>query len=133
MNESAIETLISAARDARERAHAPYSKFRVGAALHSRDGRTFTGINIENVSYGLSNCAERTAVFHALAAGCAPLTFTHLAVVGDTRDPITPCGACRQVLMELGGPELTVIMANLHGVSVRATLADLLPATFRMR
>lgn len=132
MTQQPLDDLLDAARSARDRAYAPYSKFQVGAALRSRDGRTFSGFNIENVSYGLCNCAERTAFHHALASGCEPLEFTHLAVIGDTREPITPCGACRQVIVELGGPGLIVVLANLAGDVSRTTAADLLPGSFRM-
>lgn len=130
--EALAAALIDAARQARERAYAPYSHFQVGAALRTHDGRVFAGCNVENVSYGLSNCAERTALFHALARGCSAGSFSHLAVVGDTDAPITPCGACRQVLLELGGPDLMVIQANLHGAVTKTTAAALLPEAFRL-
>jgi len=127
------EELIALARQARESAYAPYSKFRVGAALETRDGRIFSGCNIENSSYGLSNCAERTAFFAAVAAGCRPLDFIRLAVIGDTEGPIAPCGACRQVMVELGGAGLQVILANLHGAVQLSTARDLLPGAFSAR
>lgn len=133
MTQQILDDLLTAARAAREHAYAPYSAFKVGAALRAADGRTFSGFNIENVSYGLSNCAERTAFFHALAAGCSPLNFTHLAVIGDTQAPIAPCGACRQVMLELGGPALIVVLANLSGGHTRTTAAELLPGSFTMR
>lgn len=124
------DSLIDAAREARERAHAPYSRFKVGAALMSRDGRVFPGCNVENASYGLSNCAERTAFFVALAAGVAPRDFQALAVIGDTEGPIAPCGACRQVMLELGGPGLPVMLANLAGAVRETTVRELLPQAF---
>nr|WP_269139189.1 cytidine deaminase [Burkholderia cepacia] len=124
--------LIEAAKAARERAYAPYSRFKVGAALLARDGTVFHGCNVENASYGLCNCAERTAMFAAIAAGYRPGDFTRLAVVGDTDDPIAPCGACRQVIIEIGTPDIEVILANLHG-AVSVTTADaLLPGAFRL-
>jgi cytidine deaminase len=128
----ALQALVDAARDARERAWAPYSNFKVGAALLARDGRTFAGCNVENASYGLANCAERTALFAAIAAGCKPGDFTHLAVVGDTPEPIAPCGACRQVMLELGGPALVVVLANLRGRCNRTTAGELLPGAFHL-
>ena len=130
MTDAQAAALVDAARAAREQAHAPYSKFRVGAALRTRDGRVFGGCNVENASYGLCNCAERTAFFTAVAAGCRPGDFAALAVIGDTPGPIAPCGACRQVMHELGGPGLVVLLANLNGVVTSTTAAALLPAAF---
>lgn len=124
------DSLIDAARQARERAHAPYSRFKVGAALMAGDGRVFPGCNIENAAYGLCNCAERTAFFVAIAAGVAPRDFTALAVIGDTPGPIAPCGACRQVMLELGGPTLRVMLANLSGAVQETTAGELLPGGF---
>jgi len=122
--------LVAAARAARELAYAPYSRFRVGAALLGRDGRVHVGCNVENASYGLCNCAERGAFFNAIAAGAAPRDFVRIAVIGATPGPIAPCGACRQVMHELGGPALEVVLANLDG-AVRVTRADaLLPEAF---
>jgi cytidine deaminase len=129
---AAIDALIRAARDARESAYAPYSKFRVGAALLTKDARVFSGCNVENASYGLSNCAERTAFYSAIAAGYRPGDFTHLVVIGDTDEPVSPCGACRQVMMELGGAQLIVVQANLQGAHTTATAATLLPGAFAL-
>jgi cytidine deaminase len=129
---SPIDSLISAALAARLRAYAPYSQFQVGAALLTRDGRTFSGCNVENASYGLCNCAERTALFGAIAAGYGPGDFTHLAVVGDTEEPIAPCGACRQVMLELGGADLIVLQANLDGDVYETTAGALLPGAFTL-
>ncbi|ALK34531.1 cytidine deaminase [Burkholderia plantarii] len=126
------DTLIEAARRAREQAYAPYSRFKVGAAVVTHDGRVFEGCNVENGSYGLSNCAERTALFTAIAAGCRPGEFAALAVIGDTPGPIAPCGACRQVMVELGGPALPVVLANLAGARQETTAAQLLPGAFRL-
>jgi cytidine deaminase len=127
-----IDALIRAARDARESAYAPYSNFRVGAALLTKDARVFSGCNVENASYGLSNCAERTALYSAIAAGYRPGDFTHLVVIGDTDGPIAPCGACRQVMIELGGAQLLVVQTNLHGAVTRTTAAMLLPDAFAL-
>jgi cytidine deaminase len=127
-----LDALILAARTARDNAYAPYSRFFVGEAVLARDGRVFAGCNIENASYGLCNCAERTALFAAVAAGCRPGDLTHLAVIGDTEGPISPCGACRQVMVELGGPELTVVRVNLRGTVIQSTAAELLPESFSL-
>jgi cytidine deaminase len=127
-----IGELVAAARAARDRAYAPYSAFRVGAALRTRAGRVFSGCNVENAAYGLCHCAERTAFFTAIAAGEVPRSFTHLAVIADTPGPVAPCGACRQVLIELGGPDLVVVLANLAGHVERTTAAALLPGAFAL-
>jgi cytidine deaminase len=127
-----IEALIREAREARDRAYAPYSAFRVGAAVLTRTGRVFKGCNVENASYGLTVCAERVALFLAVADGCVRGDFTHLAVIADTDEPLAPCGACRQVMMELGGPELMVIQANLRGAVSQKTMAALLPGAFAL-
>lgn len=116
------DALIEAAWQVRERAYAPYSKFHVGAALLAEDGRVFTGCNVENLSYGLTNCAERVAIGAAVAAGVK--RFLGVAVVADTAVPISPCGACRQVLAEFGVPR--VMLANRES-RVEFLLSDLLP------
>jgi cytidine deaminase len=121
------DRLVAAAREARERAVAAYSNFRVGAALETADGTIVTGCNVENASYGLTICAERVAMFKALSEGHR--VFVRIAVVADTVDPTPPCGACRQVLWEFG-PDLEVILANLGQVTGRHRLADLLPHAF---
>lgn len=127
------EQLIQEAKTARQSAYAPYSNFLVGAALLSRDGRIFHGCNVENASYGLCNCAERTALFSAIAAGCKPGDFSAIAVIGDTDGPIAPCGACRQVIIELGGPELRVLLSNLKGDTHATTAAAQLPDAFYLQ
>ena len=124
------ENLIAEARAARELAYAPYSRFKVGAALATKDGRVFRGCNVENASYGLCNCAERTAFFSAIAHGYTPGDFAALAVIGDTAGPIAPCGACRQVVLELGGGDLPVVLANLNGAVMETTAAAQLPNAF---
>jgi cytidine deaminase len=126
------ENLLHEARQARERAYAPYSHFSVGAVLLARDGRRFAGCNVENAAYGLCNCAERTALFAAIAAGCKPGDFAAIAVVADTPEPVNPCGACRQVLAELCAADMPVWLGNLAG-DVRETRVDaLLPGAFRL-
>jgi cytidine deaminase len=119
--------IVEAARSARERAHAAYSNFKVGAALETTDGRIITGANIENATYGLTMCAERIAIFKAVSEGHR--SFRRLAVVADTDRPTTPCGACRQVLWEFAG-NLEVILADLHAVRAKHELKDLLPHPF---
>ena len=125
--------LIHEARAARDRAYAPYSAFRVGAAVLTRSGQVFRGTNVENGSYGLCICAERVALFAAIADGCHPGDFTHLAVIGDTEGPLAPCGACRQVMMELGGAHLIVVQASLRGSVSQHTMDELLPGAFELR
>jgi homotetrameric cytidine deaminase len=122
-----VATLRAAAREARERAYAPYSGFQVGAALSTDDGRTFTGANVENASYGLSMCAERTAVFHAVAEGVRGLRA--VAVSASSDEPAWPCGACRQVLHEFG-PDMLVISEGLGGRIEERKLTELLPLAF---
>ena len=119
------ENLIAKAMEAREKAHAPYSRFAVGAALLSKSGRIYTGCNVENASYGLSICAERTAIFKAVSEG--ERDFEAIAVV--TEKGVTPCGACRQVLMEFG-EDIQVIVANGAGEYRVFTLQELLPEAF---
>ncbi|MBB6092967.1 cytidine deaminase [Povalibacter uvarum] len=124
------KALVRAARHARKRAYAPYSGFKVGAAVRTRNGKIFGGCNVENASYGLCNCAERTALFSAIAAGYKRGDFTHLAVVAATDEPCAPCGACRQVMFELGGPNLIVVQSNLKGATTTAKMDQLLPSAF---
>jgi cytidine deaminase len=128
----AFDDLLALARAAREQAYAPYSNFLVGAALLTRDGRRFSGCNVENASYGLCNCAERTALFSAIAAGCRPGDFAALAVVADTENPVSPCGACRQVMSELCDDAMPVLLANLHGDTQQTSVAALLPGSFKL-
>ncbi len=117
-------SLIESARLARESAYAPYSHFKVGAAVRTKSGRVFTGCNVENLSFGLTICAERVAVGAAVAAG--ERDFEALAVVADSKEPVTPCGACRQVLAEFS-PTLPVCSANLEGAVYESSIAELLP------
>jgi len=119
--------LLSLAQKAKENAYVPYSGFRVGAALVTKEGAVFTGCNVENASYGLSNCAERTAVFTAVAAGYRD--FTALAVSSDSEIYTFPCGACRQVLVEFS-PDMKIIMGNINGEYKVLSAGDLLPCYF---
>ncbi|MCG6923360.1 MAG: cytidine deaminase [Acidobacteria bacterium] len=118
------------AGEARGRAHAPYSKFRVGAALKTRTGEIVTGCNIENASYGLSMCAERVAVFKAVSEGLSG--FEAISVVADARRPTAPCGPCRQILWEFCG-NIVVHMVDLKGRSRTLRLSELLPLPFDQR
>ena len=122
--------LVAAARKARRNARAEYSKFKVGAALETADGTVMTGCNIENASYGLTICAERVAMFKALSDGHR--TFRRVVIVADTKAPVPPCGACRQILWEFGG-DLEIILANLKRETGRHQLRDLLPFPFDAR
>jgi len=122
--------LLDAARAARLNAHAPFSKFKVGAALQTEDGKVITGCNVENATYGLTLCAERVAMFKAISEGHR--RFVRVAVVADTEAPTPPCGACRQILWELGG-DLEVILGNLVAEKGRYWLRELLPVPFDAR
>ena len=127
MNPNEFETLIAAARRARENAHAPYSNFRVGAALRAKSGRIYCGCNVENASYGLTCCAERVAIFKAVSEG--ERGFDAIAVVTDAETLTPPCGACRQIIWEFCG-DVPVILADLAGNSERMSSAELLPRAF---
>jgi len=118
--------LIQAAIEARKNAYAPYSRFKVGAAVLTREGKIFTGCNVENASYGLSMCAERVAIFKAVSEGYK--NFIAIAVVADTDDPVKPCGACRQVMAEFGN--FDVVMSNLKGDLKIMKVSELLPEAF---
>ena len=126
MTESEIQNLMNRAIKARENSYCPYSHFAVGAALLCEDGTLYEGCNIENASYGLTNCAERTAIFKAVSEG--HIKFKALAVVADTEGPCAPCGACRQVMAEFKIP--LIIMGNLMGNIKIVTIEELLPFNF---
>lgn len=122
--------LMDAAKEAMSRAYVPYSNFRVGAALLDDAGHIHLGCNIENAAYSPTNCAERTALFSAIAGGKRPGQFKAIAVIGDTEGPIAPCGVCRQVLVELCAPDMPVIMGNLSGLWTISTVSGILPGAF---
>ena len=122
-----MDPLIEAALAARENAHAPFSHFRVGAALEDATGRFHTGCNVENATYGLTICAERVAVFKAVSEGAR--RFRRVAVAADTDVLTPPCGACRQILWEFCG-DLELVLTNLHGMTETFRLKDLLPRPF---
>ena len=119
--------LIDAAAAARERAYAPYSGFKVGAALRARDGKFFTGCNVENASFGATVCAERNALAQAVV--CGHREFDLLAIVTDTSPPSPPCGVCRQVLVEFCN-DLAILLFNPRGQPIRTSLKKLLPKPF---
>jgi cytidine deaminase len=124
---SDFNSLINAARTAREHAHAPYSNFRVGAAVRAKSGRIFSGCNIENSTYGLTLCAERVAIFKAISEG--ERGFDAVAVVTDTDSLTPPCGACRQIIWEFCG-DAEVVLANLKGKTEHHRMAALFPKPF---
>lgn len=126
MTELEIQKLMDCAIKARKKAYSPYSHFAVGAALLCEDGTLYEGCNIENASYGLTNCAERTVIFKAVSEG--HIKFKALAVVADTEGPCAPCGACRQVMAEFKIP--LIIMGNLMGNIKMVTMEKLLPFSF---
>ena len=119
---------IDIAIDSLEKAYVPYSHFPVGACLVTKEGKTYQGLNIENASYGLSNCAERTAIFKAVSEG--EREFSHLVIAGHTPEPISPCGACRQVMAEFCDPAMPVTLVGDNGVVKEMTVEGLLPYTF---
>jgi cytidine deaminase len=119
--------LIEAARGAREKAFAPFSGFKVGAAVETREGRVFTGCNVENASYGLTMCAERVAIFKAISEG--EREFARICVIGDAETLTPPCGACRQIIWEFCG-DAEIILANLAGDVKTFQMSELLPEAF---
>jgi cytidine deaminase len=122
------DQLVKKALEARNNAYAPYSGYRVGAALLAKSGKVYTGVNVENVAYGLTNCAERTAIFNAVTAG--EREFLAVAVANDGGEPGFPCGSCRQVLYEFCSPDIDIITSNQKGEFSVYTLEELLPHAF---
>ncbi|MCP9494793.1 MAG: cytidine deaminase [Pyrinomonadaceae bacterium MAG19_C2-C3] len=130
INQHQLEALIDSAKLAREFAVAPFSNFKVGAAILTEGGGVFTGCNIENASYGLTVCAERVALWKALSEG--GYGFMHLVVVADTNDLTPPCGACRQIIWEFAG-DISVTMTNLAGESETIRMSELFPRAFDVK
>jgi cytidine deaminase len=130
LNESENQTLIETATAARLRSVAPFSNFKVGAALQTKAGKVFTGCNIESASYGLTVCAERVAIWKALSEG--ERDFTNLVIVADTENLTPPCGTCRQIIWEFA-KHATIILANLRGQREEVHIGDLLPRAFDAR
>ena len=120
--------LVKCAIEASEKAYSPYSKFKVGAAVLAEDGQVYTGCNIENVSFGATVCAERTAIFNAVAKGNRKIT--KIAVSSESNDYTMPCGICRQVALEFGGKDLIILCADREGKYKEYTLDQLLPEAF---
>ncbi|MDL2292676.1 cytidine deaminase [Acholeplasma sp. OttesenSCG-928-E16] len=123
-------SLILEAKKAMEKAYAPYSKFKVGAAVLLEDGTIIHGANIENSSYGLSNCAERSALFSTISQGFDTKKIKGIAIIGDTKDAISPCGACRQVIRELVPKNAVIYLCNLDGKVIETNIDELLPFSF---
>lgn len=128
MKKKLENTLVEEANKMLEYAYVPYSKFPVGAAILSKTGEIFTGCNVENSSFSLSNCAERTAIFKAVSDGSRE--FDKMVITGNTDGPISPCGACRQVISEFCAPDMAVILTNTNGNIRETTVGELLPAAF---
>lgn len=124
------EEIVALAIEARKYSYSPYSKFAVGAALICKDGSVFLGANVENASYPLCMCAERNALYNAMMNGKERDDFIALAVVADTKDPCSPCGACRQVISELFPREAPIYLANLKGDIAQTSIDELLPFAF---
>jgi len=129
INNGIIKEMYKKAIKARKNAYTPYSDFKVGSALLTEQGKIFTGSNVENVSYGLSNCAERTAIFTAVTNGYRK--FKALLITADTVQPIVPCGSCRQVIKEFG-ENTKIIMTNVNGDFKEKMVNELLPDSFKM-
>ena len=122
--------LVTKAIDARKLSYSPYSKFQVGAALLCKDGKVFVGANVENSSYPLCMCAERNALYSAMMNGYKKSDFVSLAIVADTDEPCSPCGACRQVISELFPKDGQIILSNLKGATKETNIEELLPFAF---
>lgn len=124
----ATTELIDLAVEVSQQAYVPYSHFPIGAVLLTKDGEIYTGVNIENASFGLTNCGERTAIFKAVSEGARE--FQELIIYGQTEKPISPCGACRQVMAEFFEPDLPVTLVSQNKSTVVMTVKDLLPYSF---
>ncbi|AEF25235.1 cytidine deaminase [Streptococcus parauberis] len=120
--------LVQLAIDASKHAYVPYSHFPIGAALLTKEGHAFSGCNIENASFGLTNCGERTAIFKAVSEGYQELS--EIVIYGQTKDPVSPCGACRQVMAEFFPPTAKVTLIAKDGRTQEMTVGDLLPYSF---
>ena len=121
-------TLIDAAREVRERAWVPYSRFKVGAAIRAASGRVYVGCNVENVAYPQGTCAEAGAIAAMVAGGDTRIA--EIAVIADSPTPVAPCGGCRQKIAEFAGPDVPVVMATTDGAVLTRSLAELLPGAF---
>jgi cytidine deaminase len=124
------ETMYKHVLDAYQNAYTPYSKFNVGATIKLKNGKYISGSNVENASYGLSNCAERSALFNAYSLGYRKSDIDSIMIIGDTKNPISPCGACRQVMSELMDLDCKVVLTNLKRDVKEVTVKELLPYNF---
>ncbi len=130
MDEKTISELVHRAIEAREMAYAPYSEFKVGAAVLADNGKVYTGVNVENSSYGLTNCGERTAIFTAVTNGMKKIIA--IAIAADTEEPVSPCGACRQVIYEFSDKDTIIILSNLKGDRMIFGVEEILPYGFKL-
>lgn len=121
--------MIDLAIEVSKKAYVPYSHFPIGAVLLTKDGKIFTGVNVENASFGLTNCGERTAIFKAVSEGYQ--SFSELVVYGETEEPVSPCGACRQVMTEFMAPDALITLVAKDKSTKVMTLEELLPYSFR--
>jgi cytidine deaminase len=127
LNDNYLNTLIDSAMKVREKAYAPFSNFRVGAAVRTKEGKIYTGCNVESASYGLTVCAERIAIWKAVSEG--EREFEHVAVVTDTEELTPPCGTCRQIIWEFCG-DIPVTFSNLKGKTETVMMKEILPRAF---
>lgn len=130
LKQEQIETLMAQARSAKANAYIPYSHFPVGCAILTKDQEVITGVNVENVSFGATNCAERSAIFTAISQGYRPKFIQAIAVAGDTDDFLPPCCICRQVLVEMADPETPVYLTRKDGQILTTSVAELAPYSF---
>ena len=130
MTQSQAKTLLQLAIQAKENAYCPYSQFRVGCAIQLKDDTIIQGVNVENVSFGATNCAERTAIFTAVTQGYKPKSIAAIAVAGDTNDFLPPCSICRQVLVEFCDPDTPVYLTNNAGETYETNVEALVPLAF---
>ena len=128
MDQKIKEKMFKKAKEAQKNAYVPYSEFPLGAAVLTEDGSIYTGVNIENASFGLTNCAERSAIFTAVSQGERKIEA--LLIVSSTKNPVPPCGACRQVIQEFADGEIEIIMMTEEGKELTMTSAELLPGAF---
>lgn len=130
MDKEQINALLDEAKEIKKNSYSPYSNFRVGAAIKMNDGKIFTGVNIENVSFGATNCAERSAIFTAISQGYQPKSIEAIAVSGDTEAFLPPCSICRQVMVEFCNPDTPVFLSRLDGQIMETSVEELVPLAF---
>lgn len=130
MDNEQIKVLMDEAKKVKKNSYSPYSNFRVGAAIKMNDGKIFTGVNIENVSFGATNCAERSAIFTAISQGYQPKSIEAIAVSGDTEAFLPPCSICRQVMVELCSPDTSVYLSRQDGQIMETSVEELVPLAF---